>query len=74
LLQPGEGGIGIFRSAGSDVGNAAQRVIEQHATGRVGQHDEFRTALFEWHNILGVSRHVQLPALQPFAHFSEIVS
>jgi hypothetical protein len=73
LLQPGEGGIVVFRSAGSDVGNAPQRVIEQHSTGRVGRPDEFRTALFEWHNILGVSRHVKIPASQRSAHFSGIV-
>jgi hypothetical protein len=70
LLPTGEGSIGVFCSAGSDVGKAAQRVIEQHSTGRVGQ---FRTALSEWHNILGVSRHVQLPASQRSAHFSRIV-
>jgi hypothetical protein len=28
LLQTGEGSIGVFRSAGSDVGKAAHRVIE----------------------------------------------
>lgn len=73
LLPTGEGGIGVFCSADSDVGKASQRVIEQHTMGRVGQHDQFRTALFERHNIRGISRHVQFPASQRSAHSSGIV-
>ena len=41
MLQPGEGGIGVFRSAGSNVGKAAHHFIEQQAISRVGQPDEF---------------------------------
>jgi hypothetical protein len=73
LLQAGEGGIGVLCSAGSDVGKAAHHVIEQQATDRVGQPDEFRIALFEWHNILDVSQHVQLSASQRSAHSGGIV-
>ena len=67
-LQQGEGRIGVFRSAGSDFGKAAHRVIEQQSMGRVGQPDTFRAALSERHNILGVNRHVQFPASQRSAH------
>jgi hypothetical protein len=47
LLQPRDGGVGVFRSAGSDVGQAAHHVIEQQATGLIGQPKQFHTALGE---------------------------
>jgi len=35
--------------------------------------DEFSSALFEWHNMIGIGRHVQLPAAQRAAHSTGIV-
>jgi hypothetical protein len=44
LLQPSDRGVGILRSAGSDVGKAAHHVIEQQAMGLISQPESFRTA------------------------------